>query len=847
MFDKTKRFLLASFAGLVLLCIAVFTWVAGDMGQRSEASLSDIGMIYMSEMNKQLQQKFAAVIDLRLSQVEGIRERTNPQGTEYGEQMLNEMDVSASVRNFSFLGLYGRDGQCQVLHGEPIEILDSEGFLQTLEAGESKVSSGYDNNGERLLVLGCDAAYNMEGGGRSVALVAALPMSYLENDLMLEDGSSLIYTHVIHKDGSYVIRSGDAFRTSFFDRMVQAYETYNGKTAEQYMEELKKAIEVDAEYSAMVMMGGVHQHLYCSPLPDSDWYLVSVMPYGVLDDAINDLGSQRTNVMIFSCSVILVVIILIFVAYYRISQQQMQDLDEAREEAIQANKAKSEFLSNMSHDIRTPMNGIVGMTAIAMANMDDRQRVQDCLKKIALSSKHLLGLINDVLDMSKIESGKLTLNVSQVSLRDTMDSLVNIVQPQVRSRKLHFDIFIQRIETEEVCCDSVRLNQVLLNLLSNAIKFTPEDGRVNVYLEQESSPLGAGYVRCHFRVKDTGIGMSEEFQRQIFDTFTREKRTQVDRIEGTGLGMAITKCIVDAMGGIIELTSTLGKGSEFHIILDLERATVSLDDMMLPPWRMLVVDNNEDLCRSAIATLKEIGIEAEWALGGETALEMVKKCHQEGRDYEVVLLDWKMPGMDGLQTAREMRKHLGEEVPILIVSAYDWSDIEEEAREVGAQGFISKPLFKSNLYLGLSRYMGVMDEEEVEEAEEELAFVGKRVLLAEDNDLNWEIAEDILSEAGFELERAENGKICVEMFQASKPGYYDVVLMDIRMPVMTGYDAAKSIRAMDRVDAGLPIIAMTADAFSDDIQRCLDCGMNEHVSKPIDVDRLTQILKKYLG
>ncbi len=847
MFDRTKRFLLASFMGLVLLCIAVFTWVAGDMGQRSEASLSDIGMIYMSEMNKQLQQKFAAVIDLRLSQVEGIRERTNPQGTEYGEQMLNEMDLNASVRNFTFLGLYERDGQCEVLHGAPIEILDSEAFLRALETGESKVSSGYDSNGERLLVLGCDAAYDMEGGGRSVALVAALPMSYLENDLMLEDGSSLIYTHVIHKDGSYVIRSGDAFRSSFFDRMLQSYETYNGKTAQQYMEELKEAIEADAEYSTVVMMGGVHQHLYCSPLPDSDWYLVSVMPYGVLDDAINDLGSQRTNVMILSCSVILVVIILIFVAYYRLSQKQMRELDEAREEAIQANKAKSEFLSNMSHDIRTPMNGIVGMTAIAMSNMNDQQRVQDCLKKIALSSKHLLGLINDVLDMSKIESGKLTLNISQVSLRDTMDSIVNIVQPQVRSRKLHFDIFIQRIETEEVYCDSVRLNQVLLNLLSNAVKFTPEDGQVNVYLHQEPSPQGSQFVRCHFRVKDTGIGMSEEFQRQIFDTFTRERRTQVDRIEGTGLGMAITKCIVDAMGGTIELKSALGEGSEFHIILDLERATVSLEDMILPPWRMLVVDNNEDLCRSAIATLKEIGIEAEWALGGRTALEMVKKCHQEGRDYEIVLLDWKMPGMDGLQTAREMRKHLGEEVPILIVSAYDWSDIEEEAREVGAQGFISKPLFKSNLYLGLSRYMGVRDEEQEEEKEEELAFEGKRVLLAEDNDLNWEIAEDILSEAGFELERAENGKICVEMFQASRPGYYDVVLMDIRMPVMTGYEAAKAIRAMERLDAGLPIIAMTADAFSDDIQRCLDCGMNEHVSKPIDVDRLTQILKKYLG
>ena len=266
-----------------------------------------------------------------------------------------------------------------------------------------------------------------------------------------------------------------------------------------------------------------------------------------------------------------------------------------------------------------------------------------------------------------------------------------------------------------------------------------------------------------------------------------------------------------------------------------------------PPWRMLVVDNNKDLCQSAVESLREIGIEAQWAVDGETAVAMAKKCHEEDNGFEIVLLDWKMPGMDGLHTAREMRKHLGENVPNLIISAYDWSEIEEEAKEAGVQGFISKPLFKSNLYLGLSRYMLDAPEEETrKETVSHRSFHGKRILLAEDNDLNWEIAEDLLSEAGFQLERAENGQICVEKFEQSELGCYDVVLMDIRMPVMNGYDAAKAIRALPRKDANLPIIAMTADAFSDDIQRCLDCGMNEHVAKPIDVDRLTQLLKKYL-
>ena len=571
------------------------------------------------------------------------------------------------------------------------------------------------------------------------------------------------------------------------------------------------------------------------------------MPYGVLDDGISKLSDVRQYTILGACGVILAGILVIFVLYFRMSQQQLRELNKAKKEAVEANKAKSEFLSNMSHDIRTPMNGIVGMTAIAVANIDDTARVKDCLTKITLSSKHLLGLINDVLDMSKIESGKLTLNIHQISLRETMESIVNIVQPQIKAKNQHFDIFIQRIQTENVFCDSVRLNQVLINLLSNAIKFTPEEGSIRVYLEQEASPAGENYVRCHFRVKDSGIGMTKEFQEKIFDKFAREQKEQVYKTEGTGLGMAITKYIIDTMGGIVQLNSTPGKGSEFHIILDLERALTKEEDMVLPPWNVLVADNNEDLCQSAVFSLKEIGINAEWALNGKMAIEMVKKRHQEDNDYQIVLLDWKMPDMDGLETMREIRKQVGDNIPILIISAYDWSDIEEEALKAGASGFISKPLFKSNLFLGLSSFMLKKDTEELQQKEKEQTFTGKHILLAEDNDLNWEIAEDILSEAGFELERAENGQICVEKFKNSDIGYFDVILMDIRMPVMSGYDAAKEIRAMkERSDVNLPIIAMTADAFSEDIQHSLECGMNEHISKPIDVDRLIQILKKYL-
>ena len=833
----TKKFLFASGLGLAGLCIGCFIWLGIFMGKRSQEAISEVGMIYMAQVSKQLQEKFDAIIDLRMSQIEGIIKRTPPETVVYGEEMVKELTISGSIREFEYLGLYTSEGECEIVYGEPVKVTD----VRKLKSKKTReVFSGLAENGEKMLLLGVDAGYPMKGGKTSSMLVAGISMDYLDNTLVLNEEDSLVYCHIIRRDGSFVIQSRQGMRQSPFLHIKEVFAEFDGKTAEEYAGELDNAMETEKDYTTMAMVDEAYQHFYCSHLPDSEWYLAVIMPYGILDDAISRLGDVRQHTILGVCAVILVAGIIIFVLYYRLSQNQMLILNRAE----RANRAKSEFLSNMSHDIRTPMNGIVGMTAIAMANINDTGKVKDCLAKITLSSKHLLGLINDVLDMSKIESGKLSLSIDLISLRETMDSIVNIVQPQIKSNRQHFDIFIQKIMTENVYGDSVRLNQVLINLLSNAVKFTPEEGLINVYLTQEESPKGDKYVRCHFRVKDSGIGMSEEFQQKIFDTFTRDESSQVQKIEGTGLGMAITKYIVEMMDGTIEVSSELGKGSEFHVMLDLEKATVAEDDMMLPPWRMLVVDNNEDLCNSAVQALTEIGINAEWALGGNEAVKKVRENHSNHNDYDIVLLDWKMPGMDGMQTAKEIRKIVGDELPILIISAYDWSDIEEEARQVGIHGFISKPLFKSNLYLGLNRYLQGSSEPE-EQIEEEQNFIGKRILLAEDNDLNWEIAEEILTDVGFEVEWAENGRICVEKFKESGVGYYDLVLMDIRMPVMSGYDAAKAIRALERADAGLPIIAMTADAFSEDIQKCLECGMNEHIAKPIDVNKLMHHLQSY--
>ena len=844
MIKNTKKFLLISFSILISVCIVMFTITSVYVSGKSDGAINEIGMIYMSAIAKQMQEKFDAVIDSQILEMEGIVERHPPETMVYGPEMIEQLVLSAQVRDFLYLGLYTKDGDCEVIYGKEVEYESEEVFHNVLQDSSLRVFSGLSVEGERVMCLLIDVAYPMKEGKISTAMVAAMPMEYLENVLALDGENSLMYSYIIRRDGTFVIRTNNE---SLFENINETFCEFKGKQPEEYINELREAINQNTDYATIACVNQDKRYLLCTDLPNSEWYLISLMPFGILDRILKDLSIDRQTATLLMCFVIIGGIVIIFLLYYRVSKQQLLELENARKDAVKENKAKSEFLSSMSHDIRTPMNGIVGMTAIAMANIDNPERVKDCLAKITLSSRHLLGLINDVLDMSKIESGKLTLNMNQISLRETMDSIVNIVQPQVKERQQHFDIFIQKVITEEVHCDSVRLNQILINLLSNALKFTPEGGRINVYLRQEPSPVGEDYVRCHFRVKDNGVGMTEEFQKKIFDTFTREEKAQVDKIEGTWLGMAITKAIVDTMKGSIEVQSAPGKGTEFHITLDLEKADVKVEDMKLPPWRMLVVDNNEELCQSAALSLKEIGIDAQWVADGKTAVEVAKKCHNEQNSFEIVLLDWKMPGMDGLHTAREMRKHLGENVPILIISAYDWSEIEDEATEAGIQGFISKPLFKSNLFLGLRRYM--LDESAKEEKEESKihnSFFGKRILLAEDNDLNWEIAEDLLSEVGFELDRAENGKMCIEKFEQSAQGYYDVVLMDIRMPIMNGYDAAKGIRALARPDAKLPIIAMTADAFSDDIQRCLDCGMNEHVAKPIDVNRLTQILKKYL-
>ena len=844
--NPTTCFLICSFIGLLIFSIIMFSLLGIYMSRKSKRAVYEIGEIYMSGMNEQMSRHFESVIKLRFNQASGIVSVV-PTDTNDKDRLYEELTYRAQVREFDYLALCSADGEFQTLYGQPIQPLNPKPFVEALLQGEQRVAVGIDTAGNEVVLFGVDAAYPMHNGDRSIGLIAAVPLEYITDFLFLKEEGQLMYYHIIRPDGSFVIQNSNTELRYFFEQLQkQSDSAVNESSAENPVEKFSAALKKHEEYTAILEVNGEERQIYGISLPYSEWYLVSVMPYTILDDAINNLGSQRIFMTLLSCASVLIILTVIFLRYFSITRSQMNELEKARQVALEANKAKSEFLANMSHDIRTPMNAIVGMTAIAAAHIDDRKQVENCLRKITLSSKHLLGLINDVLDMSKIESGKLTLATEQISLKEVVEGIVNIMQPQVKTKKQTFDIHVKNILTENVWCDGVRLNQVLLNLLSNATKYTPEGGSIHLSLFEENSPKGERYVRIYIKVKDNGIGMSPDFLKRIYESYSRADGARIHKTEGAGLGMAITKYIVDAMEGTIDIQSEPDKGTEFLLTFDFEKAAAMNMDMVLPSWNMLVVDDDELLCRTAMDALKSIGIKAEWTLSGEKAIELVNEHHKRREDYQIILLDWKLPGMDGIQVAKEIRHNLGDEVPILLISAYDWSEFEAEAREAGISGFISKPLFKSTLYYALRQYMGT-ETENGQTLNPNIDLSGRRILIAEDNELNWEVANELLSDLGVELDWAEDGQICLDKFQKSPEGYYDAVLMDIRMPHMTGYEATKMIRGLNHPDAlSIPIIAMSADAFSDDIQHCLECGMNAHIAKPIDIMEVSRLLKRFL-
>ena len=531
-------------------------------------------------------------------------------------------------------------------------------------------------------------------------------------------------------------------------------------------------------------------------------------------------------------------------------RQQEMALQAAYDAADAANKAKTEFLSNMSHDIRTPMNGIIGMTAIAATHLDDKERVHDSLQKISQASKHMLCIINEVLDMSKIESGKVDLIEEEFNLSNLIDNLLSMTNEQINKHKHELSVSISGVIHEDVVGDSLRIQKVFTNLMSNGVKYTPDGGRIRLSITEK--PSNNAKVGCYeFVFEDNGIGMSEDFLEKIFDPFARASDSRVNKIQGTGLGMPISRNIVRMMGGDIKVESRLNIGSRFTVTIYLKlQDTVETRHEKFIDLNVLVSDDDKLSLESCCGMLEDLGIKADGVSNGVEAVENVLVRHQMNQDYFACIIDWKMPGMDGIATTRAIRKAVGKDVPIIIISAYDWSDIEQEARTAGANAFISKPLFRSRLEKTFSAL--VCEEEHNEQVPplielSNMELTGKRILLAEDNDLNAEIASEILEMTGVKVERAADGKEAVDMMNACKDGYYDLIFMDIQMPQMNGYDATRAIRAMNRSYCKqIPIVAMTANAFAEDVQAAKTVGMNEHIAKPLDMKALAKALDRWI-
>lgn len=531
------------------------------------------------------------------------------------------------------------------------------------------------------------------------------------------------------------------------------------------------------------------------------------------------------------------------------AMRHQQALNDALENAHAASAAKSSFLSHMSHEIRTPMNAIIGMTTIAQSRIHDQARVKDCLSKISESSKHLLGLINDVLDMSKIEAGKLAICNEKFNLHHIIDNINTIVRQQTLSRGQNFEILVENELEENLLGDEMRLNQVLINILSNAIKFTPEGGNITLKLEQLKQT--ATQVRIRFTISDTGIGMSQEYLKKIYHPFEQATDNTASKYGGTGLGMPITFNLVTMMGGSINVTSREGEGTTFFIELPFELSgEASFQCDSLPPMRVLIIDDDEGTCEHAATLMAKMGLKPEWALSGQAGIEMAMQAAKDNDSYQICLIDWKMPGMNGGQTACGIRKVAGDEAQVIIISAYDWASIEEEAMQAGVMEFLAKPFFASTLYNSLaaaSRRIEtnacLLPEGPVRPSHN---FGGKRVLLVEDNEFNREIGQEFLEMVNIEVEHAENGREAVDKVVGAPKDYYDLVLMDVQMPIMDGYEATRTIRASSHPQAQtLPIVAMTANAFNEDVAHAVASGMNGHIAKPIDVEQLYNTLARY--
>ena len=695
------------------------------------------------------------------------------------------------------------------------------------------VSRAYTNpiNAEQSIAF-CNFVTLQDGGDTKQAiLLRLLPVSELKTKWVFpKEEFEKAELSIIDSSGNYVIK-GNSFKNSSFFEFYKSYNKVETGSSEDFFKELTTT----TGFITMFNSKGEECIVAHTPFDTTGgWTLLSLIPKKSIT------ATTQNWLLIGVISACLLALFAFDLAVMLIFNKKLK---LTAKEAESASKAKTDFLSTMSHDIRTPMNAIIGLTTISEKNLEDKKLVSENLRKINLASNHLLTLINDILDISKVESGKLNFTPQTFSIVETVENLMNLSQPMIKEKNIDFSFHISRFEKEYLYADQLRLNQIYINLLSNAVKYTEPGGSVCVDMTEEESQV-EGCIRLTFKVSDTGIGMSPEYMARLYQPFSRQTDSRVNAIQGTGLGLAITKQMVDLMKGTIDCQSEQGKGTTFTVVLDIPVAEHQRADMKLENMDVLIIDDDEVLLETAIDTLQSLGLSAEQASSGLEGLGMIKHREQTGKNYDIVIIDLKMPDLDGVETIRRIRAEVKTNVPILLISAYSYSDVEEQAKEAGVSGFLSKPLFRSTLYDKISEILGT-EKKSVEQESDNSDLEGLNILVAEDNDINWEIISTLLSMYGIITERAENGRIAVEKIKSAEKGQYSLVFMDIQMPEMNGLDATRAIRKLDdEWKSSIPIVAMTADAFAENVAECLDAGMQGHIAKPIDIKLVIKTIRK---
>ena len=808
--------------------------------------------LYLRELTTQTIGHFQTSINSQFSQLRTTAASMKDDDLRDSETLNAYLKRTKEYNNFNFFALVDEEGKYYCTDGV-FPAASKISFLGRLLEGQSGLFS-YNETilGEDMILIGDSINPIRYGEQKMVAVLAGLDVNVINSQLSLKRENAKTYSSVIERSGRFIINNSYNTELSQSTNVLSKLQKYAEFTSGYSLETIRTDLANGGAGLSAYRIEGQRQYMYYAPIQGTGWYLLTIIPYEVVNLTISSLISRLNRNAIGMVVFVLIMLSCVFVFFFTNmsrNEQKLRLANAAAEEALikaeKASRAKSEFLSRMSHEIRTPMNGIIGMGEVARQNIGNPFKVEECLKKQVLSSRHLLSLINDILDMTKIESGRIELQHVPFELRDSIEEIGNIYYTQAHQRGIRYEAILAGDVDEKLVGDSLRLKQILSNLLSNAIKFTPSGGTVT--LRVSTLHETGGEVRLCFEVSDTGCGIAEENYTKVFESFEQENSSVSGKYGGTGLGLAIVKGFTELMGGEVRLKSRVGSGSTFFVDLPFGKVEKQVEPLDLTGMRVLIAEENKDALNHTASLLERMKAEVDCADNGKIAAAIAERAYLEHTGYDVCLLDWKMAGMDGMETARLIRQRVGKDKPAILITAYDSTEIELAPDERAIAGIIQKPLFMSTLVDAFSGLEGEQPLFHIQYRPVEFDFHGKRILLAEDNEINREIAIELIGATGAEIESVENGKEAVEKFGGSVPGYYDLILMDIQMPVMDGYRATKEIRALLRPDSEqIPIFAMTANAFTEDVEESKRAGMNAHIGKPLDVKVLYETMKQYL-